>query len=264
MMIVKRVRNRTFRVVFGTLRELKLKFTKTLNVSIGENCLTDNILERHGLKSLTTVYSHGRSNLDYAIALELDRYKNLLERNNLYHAYFGESQVVRNNYYKIESDIYNEAQSNGFEFTHHDVISNIEAKKSILRKMNRLIQLAGKKSFRFFYHYRISDKFAMSEIFKKAQVFLSFYANSNINKNEFIVFSQEIVNDPEKRGLDRIDATQNICCYLFRTTKIWEGDDDNFWARGDDDLIKHMLSDVLNKRPNPLGISTDCSVTRIL
>lgn len=39
-------------------------------LSLGENCLSDNILSRHSLKSFSTPFSHARSNIDYALELE--------------------------------------------------------------------------------------------------------------------------------------------------------------------------------------------------
>ena len=39
-------------------------------LSLGENCLPDNVLQRHGRKTLSTVFSSGRSNIDYAVSLE--------------------------------------------------------------------------------------------------------------------------------------------------------------------------------------------------
>ncbi|MFJ5369320.1 DUF1796 family putative cysteine peptidase, partial [Bosea sp. CER48] len=43
-------------------------------LSLGENCLPDNILERNGLKMFSTPFSHGRSNIEYAIQLHSEGY----------------------------------------------------------------------------------------------------------------------------------------------------------------------------------------------
>lgn len=248
------------------LTEWKIIFSSKLNVSVGENCLTDNILSRHNIKSFTTIYSHGRSNLDYAILLEKDGYQNILDNKYLYYAYFEKKKVVRNSYYKLSSDIYHENQTNGFEFTYHDLLSSSSsAKKSATRKLKRLTRLAGKKNFRFFYHYRISDKFDLNEIFKKAQLFLNFYTTTKVFKNEFIIFSQVLVKTEDERGLNRVNFSSNICCYLFKTTQVWEGEEgDLFWAKKDDDLIKKMISDIFNKKPNSYELNDGFRVTKII
>lgn len=44
-------------------------------LSFGENCLTDRLLERHGLKSFATPFSWGLSNVEYILQIEKDKYK---------------------------------------------------------------------------------------------------------------------------------------------------------------------------------------------
>ncbi len=96
----------------------------TFYLSLGENCLPDNILRRHGLETFSTVYSSGRSNIDYALHLESEDYAYLLSQKYLYYDHVGAAKVVRNRRYSKADDIYEALQSNGFEFTHHDVIAD--------------------------------------------------------------------------------------------------------------------------------------------
>lgn len=88
-MILKRIKERLIR----EYRQLKQRLSDTYYVSIGENCLTDNILDRFNIKSFSTPYSHGRSNIEYAIHLESEKYQNLLNPEFLYYDYVGETKV---------------------------------------------------------------------------------------------------------------------------------------------------------------------------
>lgn len=221
--------------------EAKQFFSNTIIVSLGENCLTDNLLARYSKKSLTTPYSHGRSNLDYAIKLESQNYEHLLDINNLSYHKVGELIVVRNMKNLISDNIYLDLHQNGFEFTHHDVIKNKSHIESYKRKIAKLIKYKGKKNFHFYYHYRINDNMNIPLIFSKAEIFLKYYQLNN-KECEFTIFTQKIVESPEQRGVEIITHSKNVRAYIFSTIDIWAGNDDNiFWARNDDDLIKSMF-----------------------
>jgi hypothetical protein len=224
-----------------TKSEIRLIFSKTVNVSLGENCLTDNILERHGVKSFTSPYAHGRSNLDYATQLESRSYSGLLDQDKLSYEILGEKQVVRNRS-KLSCDpIFTELHRNGFEFTHHDVIKNQKHRESFKRKINRLQKYRGKKKFRFFYHYRYSEFLDLDSIERKAKDFLEFY-NRNIPSCEFIVFTQKIIAREKPRRIEFRSYDERVTTCIFYTYDVWSGDDGNlFWARVDDDLIGEML-----------------------
>lgn len=44
-----------------------------INLSFGENCFAERMLERHEQKSFATPYSWGRSNIEYVLHLERDQ-----------------------------------------------------------------------------------------------------------------------------------------------------------------------------------------------
>lgn len=220
------------------------KLHNTYYLSIGENCLTDNILDRHNIKSFSTPYSHGRSNLDYAISLEKENYRNLLKSEYLYYDYLGETKVVKNKYFIKSDNIYNELHQNGFEFTHHDVIDNKSHRLSYERKILRMTSFSKRKKIKFIYHYRYSDKRDLKLIVLKAEKFLSLYQNKGI-KCEFIFFSQSIISKKKERSLIKIHDSNNVKGYIFKTLEIWGGDNqDIFWAKKDDDLITKMIKEI--------------------
>lgn len=223
-----------------TFFEKRLFCLRTFNVSIGENCLTDNILQRHGLKSLTTPYSHGRSNIDYAIKLEASNYSNLLNRKYLSYEKVGFQTVVRNIHYADSDHIFSEMHCRGFEFTHHDVIQNESHRESYQRKINRMLKYRGKKNFNFFYHYRLNKNQDLDLLFEKAKFFLSFYKNRS--RCRFNIITQEIVSDVKNRGIKVTHYAENVRAFIFKTLHLWGGkDQDIFWANIDDNLFKKMF-----------------------
>lgn len=111
---------------------------KVFWLSLGENCLTDNILQRHGVKSFSTPFSHSRSNIDDALMLERNNFEGLLEKMNLRYDYVGKTKVVRSTLYNTCETIYNELHMKGFEFSHHDIIASENKRKSLQRKIQRL------------------------------------------------------------------------------------------------------------------------------
>lgn len=242
-MIIK-ILKRNLRKIIRKFENYKRKISKTYYLSIGENCLTDNILVRHKLKSFSTPYSHGRSNLDYVIKLEKENYSNLLKSEYLYYDYAGETKVVRNKHYSESDNIYNELHQNGFEFTHHDVINNDIQRNSYERKIFRMQSFSKREKIKFVYHYRNNDNKDLKLIVKKAEKFLSYYQRKAI-KCEFIFFTQEIISKKEERSLIKVYNFNNIKGYVLKTLEVWAGDDqDLFWARKDDDLITKMIKEI--------------------
>lgn len=246
MKTLKKFVNKKVNSIKGSI---KLKFSKSLWLSLGENCLTDNILARHNFKSFSSPYSHGRSNLDYAISLEEKKYESLLEPENLKYDYVGDARVVRSTIVNQSDAIYHELHMNGFEFTHHDVKESDKQRKSLERKISRLYSFRGKKDFVFLYHYRFNENIDLDKIFTKAKKFTAFYSGLN-KKYNMVVFTQKIISDEKERKV-YFKQDDNILFFELHTKHIWSGDNENiFWARVDDDLIKKMLDtadNVINK-----------------
>lgn len=210
-------------------------------LSLGENCLPDNILQRHGLKSFSTPYSHGRSNIDYAISLERKKYRGFLHKKNLTYEYLGKLKVVRSKIINKCDNIYDGWHMKGFEMTHHDVIQSDKERSSFKRKIKRLRHIRGKSNVVFFYHHRVNNNTNLDLIFQKTNEFLNFYLTKN-NQCYVIVFSQKIVDDHSERKVFFKRINSNILFYEFHSEHQWSGtNNDIFWARNDDDLIKKMI-----------------------
>lgn len=205
-------------------------------LSLGENCLPDDILKRYGLKSFSTPYSPARSNIEYAIYNETHNYKNLLKKENLIiENRYGKNTAV-NLSFPCVSHIYDPSVKRGFEFTHHNVICEESARESYIRKIDRMRSL--KESYNIFlYNYRINEDFNLYTLIQKCNQFLEFYQHSHL-----CVMTQTLCTGKNERSI-RIYHKGNITLFRYYTMQKWEGADSNiFWARCDDDLIKIMIN----------------------
>ncbi|HGS6273387.1 TPA: DUF1796 family putative cysteine peptidase [Klebsiella variicola subsp. variicola] len=210
-------------------------------ISLGENCLSDDILKRHYKKSYSSLYAAGRSNIEYALDMDKNNYKDLLSKVNLEYAYVGSHRVVRSIIYKSSSPNYNNLHLNGFEFTHHNPIENVEHKKSFNRRIKRMIEGKGRKNYVFLYHHRSCENQDLNRIRENLIKFKEQYQINN-KKCFVIFFYQTAICNRQKRGIYNISNSNNILEFQFVTERIWSGnDDDLFWARVDDDLIKIMI-----------------------
>jgi hypothetical protein len=219
----------------------KVNLSEVLWLSLGENCLPDDILDRHGLKGFSTPYSNGRSNLDYALALEKNNYEGLLSMQNLAFGISDQKKVVRSKLFNQCDPIYNAMHMKGFEMTHHNVIESEKARESFERKIQRQLEVRGKKNIVFLYHHRINNNSDLDSIFRKAQEFSKIYTRGKYTCT-VIVFSQKTIPAEEARRIYFRKISRSVHFFEFHTPVLWGGiDKDIFFARIDDDLIKKML-----------------------
>lgn len=226
----------------GLFRKIQLRGGAV--VSLGENCLTDGILQRHCLKTFTSPYSHGRSNIEYINAIEEDDYKYFFEKDCLRYEECEGETVVRNKYYSSLTNTYDDSVMKGFEFTHHDLINNEDHIKKFNRRVKRM-----KKHYRniyLFYHHRYCEETNEPRLLEELHKLYDRYSQKDSNVY-VVMFTQIIVNTIEQR---KVVYTQKngIHCFYFYTQQVWEGaDNDVFWAKVDDDLIVKMIDFVKKK-----------------
>src|SRR5690554_215389 len=156
---------------------IKLYRNQTIWISLGENCLTDNILQRHGLKVFSTPYSHCRSNLDYSIFFEQNDYSPLIQAGNFKYHNTENRKVLRCIVPSTCDDIYHPLHCQGLELTHHDIFAHSNNLRSFKRKVSRMIKLKALKRKRIIhlYHYRSSAKQNVEELIKKGKVYIDLF-----------------------------------------------------------------------------------------
>lgn len=217
---------------------------QVLWLSLGENCLPDDILQRYNRKSYSSPYSSGRVNIDYATHLEKEGYKNLLEKEYLAYGEVAGERVVRSTYYNQCDDIFEVSSARGFEFTHHDPLSLSVDRNSFERRIGRLNEARYNKDFVFFYHHRRNEKSNFELLRKKLNDFRSFYSGDK-TRCAIVLFYQSIVNENDQRRLEVHPINADLIEFIFHTKDMWSGNDnDIFWARVDDDLIAKMFEEI--------------------
>lgn len=110
-MLIKKIKKKLFAYHASLMCSLK-KHEDLVWISLGENCLSDDILKRHYKKSYSSLYAAGRSNIEYALDMDKNNYKDLLSKVNLEYAYVGSHRVVRSIIYKSSSPNYNNLHLN--------------------------------------------------------------------------------------------------------------------------------------------------------
>ncbi|MFU1857228.1 DUF1796 family putative cysteine peptidase [Sphingobacterium sp. NGMCC 1.201703] len=219
-------------------------------ISIGENCLADAILARFGLKSFTTPFSHGKSNIEYLLQLEKETYKDIvntdyLEYGNLNNNPSGRKVPVLKKYVKT-CNIYHEMFMEGVVFSHSDVIESSAIRDIIKKRAERLVDIKGKKEVYAFYHHRFTNHRSDFEmLIDDLDSFIQLYCTNEVS-SKCILFTQYIIDNAQQRGV-KYASHNHVHIFMFYTLQEWEGtDDDVFWAKCDEDLIAQMIAHVQN------------------
>lgn len=210
--------------------------------SIGENCLSHDVIKRHNLKYVVTPFSHARSNIDYVKQLVDSRFSELISPSALrYEDRYGK-RVVVNTLYGCENSLYDKSISNFFEFTHHDVISDMQARDSYARKAERFLSsFVGSGSACYLYHYRGHRRKDVQRVAQKLNEFRASCMKLGSRSISVAMFTQELVEERESRSV-KLELISGVPVATLFTTHFWGGpDEDIFWGRNDDDLFGSAL-----------------------
>lgn len=216
----------------------------TLWLSLGENCLSDDVLKRHGLRSFATPYSAGRSNIDHALALEALDYAPLQDPSLLVRGSAFGTPVVRIPSVRHQHAMYDPGSLHGFELTQHDPLQSADDRASIARKVQRLLQARGQHDVVFLYHHRRNPGSDLPLLRRRLEAFAVRYEGPAA-RCHVVLFHQEIEADGRERRVDFAITDRHVLEFTHHTAAPWGGlDADQFYARHDDDLIARMLQQV--------------------
>jgi hypothetical protein len=215
-------------------------------LSLGENCLPDDILKRHNLKSYSSPYAPCRSNIDYVIQAEQENLANLLNPEYFFTKTEYGKEVLRSNIYSCETEIYCPSVSSGFEFTHHDVLNDKVHVESFERKIERWNELRHSKgTVVFLYNHRYTAKGDINKIKQKLNHFLDLYQSEGVQA--YVILFYQSATVPKEQRKVKLEQDNHLFIADFSTEAIWAGtNQDIFWARCDDDLIVQMLQYAQN------------------
>lgn len=221
------------------------QFDRNVVFSIGENCLADDILARNQLKSFSSPYSFGRSNIEYILLFENEDFADFLNKEYLMYEKLSGGEVPRNKKYVETENKYHNSCTNGFEFTHHDVIASEKSRDTLKRRYQRLRKLKNKNII-MLYHHRVCQETDESLLISHLQDLAKLFETQK-NKVNIFLFYQILISDETQRRVEHF-ADNNINVYKFYTLNAWAGDDENLlWARCDNDLLEEMIHGIKEK-----------------
>jgi len=163
-----------------------------IHISLGENCLIDNLLKKYNMKTYSYPFGSCRSNIEYVIDIIQDDFCNFLDPRFLYRKTVNTTQeLVKNNFYKQSSNIY--THGDDFEFTHHDVHLNPEHIESIKRKVSRFnaLNTATNVSPVYFYYYHRTNKH--TDMAKLLSAFSKFEKLIKFQNYKIIILWQKLI-----------------------------------------------------------------------
>lgn len=234
---------RPIKRIMSAISEFRITHQRRVFLSFGENCLTDDILKRYNIKSFSTPYSSGRSNIEYILQIEKDRYNDFLNPDYLEYGYADDHQVVRLKKYMHVRNVYNCAHMQGFEFTHHNVLGETSAREKMKRRASRMLKLRNNE-INIFYHSRSTPETDENMLLTHLAELKSIYESRCKTVNVYM-FTQIIVDDDSLRRVE-CQMKRGIHVYNFYVLNEWAGtDQDIFWAKCDDDLIETMIRDAI-------------------
>ena len=214
--------------------------SKITYISLGENCLIDEILKDFKLRKETFPFGSGRFNIEYISAICHEGFEHFLDDQHLQYAIVENIQVVKNTYYAHQDDIYESTVCDHVEFTHHDVLQP-SIKDSMQRKVERFKDaIRHPQQYVFLYYYRYSLKRDVKRILSHLENWITWTEAQSGITPKLIFIHQDIVATPEERKFQiRAHSWGKEVC--FYTQGIWTGND-NWAAAPDRDLFEQFLN----------------------
>lgn len=206
-------------------------------ISLGENCLPDDVLSYLGLKNESYPFGGGRFNIEYIIQLIETDFEDLLNPDFLVWGQTVAKEVVRNNKYTYQNNIYSDTVTLGFEFTHHNVFEEAP-RRSFVRKIERFKKtLESGHNLVFFYNYRYAPNNDIEKLVELIRQFLDLLKKKYGYQYKCLVIYQTL--NEHNREI-RSSKTEDVFIAEFKTKYEWEGDE--YWNGSPDrDLFSKLF-----------------------
>lgn len=209
-------------------------------VSLGENCLIDEILKDFHLRKATFPFGSGRFNIEYIRQICEEDFEHFMDTRFLRVAEVEGKQVVKNDYYSFTHDIYESSVCDGVEFTHHNVFDD-KIRESVQRKVDRFKELIDNpKDAIFMYYHRHSEKSKSDVVIDELKKWMEWVQTRSGLKPRMIFLHQEIVQDFQDSNWKFFRHEWGFEVIMY-TTHTWNGPER--WAAAfDRDLFQEMLN----------------------
>jgi hypothetical protein len=184
----------------GISNILHRRRTNRIYLSFGENCLTDNILSRYGLKSFTTPFSHCRSNIEYILELERNNYENFVSGEFLKYGDLNGKPVPRLKTDLILKNNYHHLHKTGIEFPSQDVIKNHKYWQKVVKRAIKLKAFLGKRKYILLYHHRVCEDNNLELLLMHLSELKKYYSTEEY-ECQVVLFKQIIVSKESEKNL---------------------------------------------------------------
>jgi hypothetical protein len=203
-------------------------------VSLGENCVSQWIINDLGLKTIISPYSWGFSTIDHIINLQEEDFtiENYAQEN---HPFLHEKYTIHKTS-KNSNDSFFVSSSKTFAFRHHDFFSNYDNYKKIKRRMNRYKSLNSDEIV-FLYHHRIGQTPSSEYVRSRLEYFLLEY----YPKAKALMFYEV---ESKQKGIRLVEDKNNVFEIEVKTIVTHESQKRG-WKLENSDLHKKMLDYVL-------------------
>jgi hypothetical protein len=217
----------------------KMRIKELTFVSIGENCLIDEILKDSKLRTATYPFGSGRFNIEYILEICKEEFEHFLDENFLYYATVENKIVVKNNFYNCKLNIYESSVCNDVEFTHHDVFKP-NVRDSFLRKIERFKYATNQPAdYVFMYYHRFSSNTDIEKIKELLMDWSDWIEQKSLIKPKIVFIHQELIKNKEERKV----SLKDFSCgkeVIFYTLDLWSGPE--LWSAAKDrDLFKSFF-----------------------
>lgn len=212
-------------------------------LSIGENCLVNHYLRILNLSKENELFDNCRSNIEYITQI-IDNYDTLLDKQYLQlRIVEGKRLVTKNTIYTSLNNIYCKYHTDGYEFTHHNLLENKEHYTSFVRKLIRFKKIINTEDILFVYNYKYNENNNIEILKKLIKIFLDKVKSLQykLNYKICIIYQKNIfVNIPSYK-LELIEP--NIYLASFDSIEPWIND--NWNGISDEIILKKLFLELI-------------------
>lgn len=210
-------------------------------VSIGENCLVDYYLKLLKVKNESFVFDNCRSNIEYVDQIIRSNFSKLIDKKYLFLKTVEKTRLVtKNNIYSVSNNIYCPYHVDGFEFTHHNLVDNINDYNSFMRKICRFRELLkSDMKIKFVYNYKFNQNYDKDCLIRLVNIFINNLATVYGNKFKIIVISQELLSDHSETLFTVENKSEYLQHIHVKSCALWLND--NWNGKTDEALLIELF-----------------------
>lgn len=201
-------------------------------LSLGENCLSQNIINDLGLKTLTSPFAWTSVTIDHILNIQDTEFSKLD-----YDYYPVDTNGIAGPWHKTsknsDDSIFAERHHQMY-FFHNDFLAKEEEYNKIARRFERYHSLAIEKNV-FLYHYRYSNNMNVAYVRSKLEHFIATYYPNSVA----VLLYQTIA--PNK-SVNLVSESNSVLEFDIHTDMTWDGE--NWNAKNDRWLHKEMIDVV--------------------